>query len=60
MKRLSRLFDDEFLMRGGGRGEKREVDNNKETRKNKGGRGGRGGGGEEASLSASSSRSCPS
>lgn len=43
MKRLSRLFDDEFLMRGGGEGEReREVDNNKETRKNKGGRGGGG------------------
>ena len=46
MKRLSRLFDDEFLMRGGER--EREVDNNKETRKNKGGRGGRGGGGRRS------------
>ena len=46
MKRLSRLFDNEFLMRG--RGEwittKREEEEE----------------GEEASLSASSSRSCPS
>lgn len=50
MKRLSRLFDNEFLMRGGGgEGEReREVDNNKETRKNKGGRGGRGGGGRRS------------
>lgn len=57
MKRLSRLFDNEFLMRGGKGREKgrwittKRQEKTKEEEEE---------GGEEASLSASSSRSCPS
>lgn len=57
MKRLSRLFDNEFLMRGGKGREKgrwittKRQEKTKEEEEE---------GGEEASLSASSSRSSPS
>lgn len=61
MKRLSRLFDNEFLMRGGGKGrEKGRWITTKRQEKTKEEEEEEEEGGEEASLSASSSRSCPS
>lgn len=60
MKRLSRLFDNEFLMRGGKGREKGRWITTKRQEKTKEEEEEEEEGGEEASLSASSSRSCPS